>query len=182
VRIVQSTSAAAYAPPGYLLRVSQGVLIAQRFDPASAKLSGDPFPIAQAVTENDGAFRSAFSVSAAGLVAYRGGRSGGIRQLQWADRTGKTLGTVGPLDDAAPTSFALSPDGQRVAIARTIENNYDIWITDVARSAPTRFSFDPATEFSPVWSPDGSHVVFRSQNRKGFGPSDLFIKPADQSA
>jgi hypothetical protein len=32
-----------YAPPGYLLRVSQGVLVAQRFDAARATVTGDPF-------------------------------------------------------------------------------------------------------------------------------------------
>jgi serine/threonine protein kinase/Tol biopolymer transport system component len=182
VRVVPSATAAAYAPPGYLLRVLQGVLTAQPFDPARAALSGDPIPLAQAVVENTGNFRSAFSVSPAGILAHRAGIGGGVRQLVWADRTGKTLGTVGPPDDAAPTSFALSSDGQRMAIARNIQNNYDIWITDVARAVATRFSFDPAAEYSPVWSPDGSQVVFRSINRKDFGVSDLFVKPANGSA
>ena len=76
-------------------------------------------PIAQAVVENNGGFRSAFSVSPAGTVAHRGGVAGGVRQLLWADRTGKTLGTLGPPDDAAPTSFALPTDGQHMANART---------------------------------------------------------------
>ena len=182
VRIVQSTAAAVYAPPGYLLRVVQGVLIAQRFDAAHAALSGDPTPVAQAVVENNGTFRSAFAVSTVGTLAHRGGVAGGLRQLVWTDRTGKTLGTVGPPDEAAPTSFALSPDGQRVANARNVQANSDIWITDVARVAATRFTFDAAAEFSPVWSPDGAQVVFRSVNRRGFGPSDLFIKPANGSA
>jgi eukaryotic-like serine/threonine-protein kinase len=177
--VVGSSAAAVYAPPGYLLRVSQGVLVAQRFDPVHATLSGDPIPVAQAVVENDGAFRSAFSVSSAGVLAHRGGGAGGQRQLVWADRTGKVLGTVGPPDENAPTSFALSPDGQRVANARIVQGNYDVWLTDVARAVATRFTFDPAGEFSPVWSPDGTQVVFRSTNRKGFGLSDLFIKPAN---
>jgi len=176
-RVVGSTSAAAYAPPGYLMRVSQGVLVAQRFDAAHATLSGDPIPVAQAVVETAG-FRGAFSVSA-GLLAHRSGVGGGQRQLVWVDRTGKVLGTVGPPDEAAPTSFALSPDGQRVANARTAQGNYDVWLTDVARSVATRFTFDPAAEFSPVWSPDGTRVVFRSVNRSGRGPSDLFVKPAN---
>ncbi|HEV3215605.1 MAG TPA: protein kinase, partial [Vicinamibacterales bacterium] len=178
-RVVGSTSAAAYAPPGYLLRVSQGVLVAQRFDAAHASLSGDPIPVAQAVVENDGAYRSAFSVSAGGLLAHRAGAGGGQRQLMWLDRTGKVLGTVGPPDENAPTSFALAPDGQHVANARNVQGNYDIWLTDVARSVATRFTFNLAPEYSPVWSPDGTLVVFRSLNRNGFGPSDLFVKPAN---
>jgi eukaryotic-like serine/threonine-protein kinase len=182
VPVVQSTSAAVYAAPGYLLRVSQGVLTAQRFDPAPAVLSGDPIPVAQAVVENNGGYRSAFSVSPAGIVAHRGGVAGGVRQLLWMDRAGKPLATLGPPDDAAPSSFALSPDGQRMAIARNVQSNPDIWITDVTREVATRFSFDPAAEYSPIWSPDGSQIVFRSLNRKDFGSSDLFVKPANGSA
>jgi hypothetical protein len=113
-RVVSSTSAAAYAPPGYLLRVSQGVLVAQRFDAAHATLSGDPIPVAQAVVENG--FRGAFSVSTAGLLAHRSGVGGGQRQLVWLDRGGRVLGTVGPPDENAPTS---SPSHRTVSAWRT---------------------------------------------------------------
>jgi Tol biopolymer transport system component len=98
------------------------------------------------------------------------------------DREGRVVGTVGPPDESAPTSFALSLDGSRVANARNVQGGYDLWLTDVARSVATRFTFDPANDFSPVWSPDGTQVVFRSINRTGFGPSDLFVKPANGSA
>ena len=63
-----------------------------------------------------------------------------------------------------------------------MQGGYDLWLTDVARSAASRFTFDPASDFSPVWSSDGTQVVFRSINRTGFGPSDLFVKPANGSA
>jgi dipeptidyl aminopeptidase/acylaminoacyl peptidase len=178
-RVVESTAGVVYAAPGYLLRVVQGALVAQRFDAAHATLSGELIPVAQTVVENDGNFHSAFSVSAAGLLAYRAGAAGGQRQLIWVDRTGKVLGTVGPPDEGSPTSFALAPDGERVANARSVQGNYDVWMTDTPRGVPTRFTFDPAPEFSPVWSPDGTQIVFRSLNRKGFGPSDLFIKLAN---
>jgi Tol biopolymer transport system component len=39
----------------------------------------------------------------------------------------------------------------------------------------TRFTFDPSADISPVWSADGTQIVFRSSRR---GISDLFIKPA----
>jgi hypothetical protein len=37
-----------------------------------------------------------------------------------------------------------------VANARSVQGNYDVWLTDVARAVATRFTFDPAGEYSPV--------------------------------
>ncbi|HEV3215640.1 MAG TPA: protein kinase [Vicinamibacterales bacterium] len=175
MRILGVEQNAMYAPPGYLLRASQGVLVAQHFDAARLTVSGDPFPVAQGIGQDDGTGRSAFSVSAAGILAHR--LAAVIpRQLVWVDRTGKSLGTVGPLDEGNPTSPALAPDEKRVAHGRSIQNNTDIWLTDIGRAIATRFTVDPALDVSPVWSPDGTDVVFRSTRK---GPSDLFIKPAN---
>jgi hypothetical protein len=81
-RVLPGETAAAYAPAGYLLRVSQGVLVAQQFDGERAMVVGEPIPVAQAVGAGDGAFHSAFSVSAAASwriarVRRRGGNSSG---------------------------------------------------------------------------------------------------------
>jgi len=49
----------------------------------------------------------------------------------------------------------------------------------VARGgASTRFTFDPALDDYPAWSPDGKNIAF-SSNRGG--QVDLYIKPADGS-
>ena len=66
----------------------------------------------------------------------------------------------------------LSPDGKRVAVFRAVNGNRDIWLTDAARGVPTRFTFDAAYDSWPVWSPDGSRVVFQS-NRKGVAKGSL---------
>jgi Tol biopolymer transport system component len=49
---------------------------------------------------------------------------------------------------------------------------------DVARARSTRFTFDPARDDNPVWSPDGKNVVFSSYRS---GQPKLYIKPADSS-
>jgi Tol biopolymer transport system component len=100
--------------------------------------------------------------------------------LTWLDRSGRVLGTVGPRDEHAPTTFAIAPDGRRVANARNVQGNYDVWLTEVARSVVERFTFDSAThEFSRVWSPDGTRIVYRVANRTSAGSSDLFVKPSN---
>ena len=177
-RVMPAETAAAYAAPGYLLLVSQGVLSAYPFDAARATVAGEPMPVAQEVGTDDGVFHSAFSVSAQGVLAHRAG-AGARRQLVWIDRTGKMLGGIGSPDESAHQSPELAPDGQRVALNRTVQGNIDVWLIDVGRGVPSRFTFDVAIDVSPVWSPDGRRVVFRS-TRKGI--SDLFEKPASGTA
>lgn len=49
----------------------------------------------------------------------------------------------------------------------------DIWITETARGIASRFTADAADDIYPVWSPDGSQLIFGS-NRKG--EYDLYQK------
>ena len=177
-RVLPAETAAAYAPSGYLLLVRQGVLLAQRFDATHATLAGEPIPLAQSVGTDDGFFHSAFSVSATGVLAYRAGEAN-RRQLAWVDRAGKVLGTIGSPDEDSLGGPELDADGQRVAVNRTVSGNTDVWLINVGRGVASRFTFDAAIDSSPVWSPDGSQVVFRSGRN---GVYDLFVKPAGGAA
>ena len=104
---------------------------------------------------------------------YRGG-AGSTNALVWFDQAGKAGGAFSePGDYANP---AISPDQTRIAVNRG--PGQDIWIVDVARGTTTRFTFDPADESNPVWSPDGRNIVFAS-NRTG--QPKLYLKPADGS-
>ena len=40
------------------------------------------------------------------------------------------------------------------------QGNTDIWLIDLEMGALTRFTFDPAQEGHPAWSPDGGYVAF----------------------
>jgi Tol biopolymer transport system component len=176
-RVMPAETAAAYAT-GYLLLVSQGVLVAYSFDTGRATVAGEPIPVAQAVGSDDGAFHSAFSVSALGVLAHRAG-AGARRQLVWVDRTSKVSGAVGPLDENALSNPGLAPDGQRVAVNRTVQGNNDVWLIEVGRGVASRFTFNVALDSAPLWSPDGSQVVFRSTRN---GAYDLFEKSASGTA
>ena len=171
---VLSAEAAAFAASGHLLHVSQGVLVAQPFDPDAASAPGDPQPVAQPVGVDATLSLGAFSVST-DVLAHRAGEASSRRQLSWFDRTGKIVGAVFPADDRGLAGPSLAPDGQRVAIYGVQQGNVDVWLTDVGRGVATRFTFDDAIDATPIWSPDGSRVVFRS-SRNGAG--DLFEKPA----
>ena len=172
-RVLAAETAAVYAPPGALLWVHQGVLVAQRFDPARQLVSGEPIPVAQAIGQWT-LTRGAFAVSATGVLAHRAGR-GERRQLTWVDRAGIVRGTVGPPDESGLGNPELAPHGRRVAVNREDNGNNDVYSIDTDHGLQTRFTFDASVEHSPVWSPDGSRVVFKSLRK---GQWDLFQKEA----
>src|SRR6266849_4765032 len=136
--------------------------------------TGSPIPVAEQLAMSPiGA--AALSTSTAGPFVYRTSPAGRGRQFVWFDRSGKPLGTVGDLDQAAPSNPSLSPDGRRVALDRVVNGNTDVWLLDIARGVRTRFTSDAAIENFPLWCPDGSRIVFHS-NRKG--AFDLYQKSA----
>jgi Tol biopolymer transport system component len=130
-------------------------------------MTGDPFPVAEQISINAGAARASMSASESGVLGYWRGGGLSMSRLTWTDRTGKSVGVVG--DPGAYTNLSLSPDERRVAVALTAGSpaNRDIWILDLARAdTATRLTFHPGQEGDPIWSPDGSQVVFNS-NRSG---------------
>lgn len=165
---------AQFATPGYVLFIRAATLFAQPFDTERQTVTGDAVALAEEVGATTTGY-AAFSVSRAGALVHAkplvlpG-------QLQWFDRTGRPLGAVG--DPAEYLDFELSPDEQTLAIGR-IEagglTSADLWLLDLARNVPTRFTTHPMNDASPVWAPDGSRVVFRS-NRQGY--TLLFSKRA----
>ena len=87
--------------------------------------------------------------------------------MTWVDRAGNALGSIGP--PGVYRNPELSPDGTRVAVdVYDPQNAYlDIWLVDVARGVASRFTFDPGNDVYPVWSPDGSRIVFGSDCEGG---------------
>jgi eukaryotic-like serine/threonine-protein kinase len=117
VRVLNTTVRAAYAPPGHLLFLREGTLLAQSFDAEKLKLTGEAVPIADGVAYNPANGRTTFSVPASGVLTYREGGVGGTTptELVWFDRAGKRLGSVG--DKLLHIELAISPDGRRLAVA-----------------------------------------------------------------
>ncbi len=110
----------------------------------------------------------------ADLVLSRSGTSGGS-QSTWFDRSGKSLGSVGPAGDYV--NLALSADGKRVVFQRQNGSGHrDIWQMEIDRPVPQRVTFSASDETNPIYSPDGATIVFGS-NREG--PTQLFEKPSN---
>jgi Tol biopolymer transport system component/predicted Ser/Thr protein kinase len=158
--LVRINNSAVYAPPGYLLFAEGGTLLAQAFNANRLEVSGQPFLVAEHVGRSSG-FDSAVSASRAGVVAYAGIISQRGR-LTWFDRGGSVLGSAAQPDDYS--DFRLSPDARSMAASLVDEKTgiIDIWIRDLGRSSASRFAFGRVLSASPVWSPDGAQIAFRT--------------------
>jgi DNA-binding winged helix-turn-helix (wHTH) protein/Tol biopolymer transport system component len=162
---------------GNLIFLRGTTLVAQRFDDQHLRLIGEPEPLAKEIATMRLAdiAPGVFGASANGVLAYRQGRSGATGELVWSDRQGRRLGTVG--DTAEYNTLALSPDETRLAVARMNPqtSTNDLWMFDLKDGTSSRFTFSPADELNPVWSPDGGQVVFSSTQK---GPYDIYQKTA----
>jgi Tol biopolymer transport system component len=171
--LLNADSRAMFSPPGYLLFVREGTLMAQSFDPERASLGPDPIPIAGDVVANAANGRTTFSVSSAGILTYREGGAGST-QMTWVDRNGKPLSTIG--GRGRHLDVSLSPDGKRATLA-SFENGAapDIWVVeDLSRGVRSKFTLDAAYDVQPVWSPDGKRIVFASpRNGQTY---DLYVR------
>jgi Tol biopolymer transport system component len=165
IRLTESRADALYAPPvgkrdGYLLWPRGSSLIAQTFDPASGRFSGEGRPVvgAERVAVAVALQLAEFSVSKQGTLAFQGGDD--HSRLTWYNREGKTLGTVGETELYA--AVRIAPDGKHVGASITDSNGrYDVWRIDLNGGAPSRLTFD-GNGYSPVWSSDGRDLVYSS--------------------
>ncbi|MGO9259373.1 MAG: protein kinase domain-containing protein [Bryobacteraceae bacterium] len=174
-RLFAAASNAVYTPPGFLLFMRERTVMAQAFDATALRTTGDPFPVAEQVDYAQASIQGQFAVSQTGVLAYYSGGAALDSQLTWFDRDGKPLGTVGP--PGTMQAPAISPDGGTVAVDRldAQAGTYDLWLHDLAHSTDSRFTFDPSHDWCPVWSPDGSRILFASNRTGRWG---LYQKPA----
>jgi eukaryotic-like serine/threonine-protein kinase len=141
--ILQGYLNAAYAPPGFLLFVRDGNLVARRFDLTQLEITGDDFPIADGVMVDPFVQRAHFSVSENGILVFHRGRIAEHPRLMWFHRKGEQGDLL--RDSSVYVSHKLSPDGRRLAVTDRLGGGSNIWILDLVRHAKTRLTFDFST-------------------------------------
>ena len=173
--IVNSNSMAEYSPPGYLLFIRAGALMAQSFDADRLELKGEAVPIAEGVQFSVVNGRVGMGVSENGVLAYRTVPSTGQLRLLFADRKG----TEQPLA-APPHAYRnprFSPDGQRIAVTID-EGGSQEWNLDISRNTLSRLTFEGTYNGATAWTPDGKRITFGSDRA---GARNLFWQLADGS-
>jgi serine/threonine-protein kinase len=84
----------------------------------------------------------------------------------WVDREGHEEPV--PLEARDYQSFALSPDGRRIALTVTNSgNDNDIWIWSSDRQTMSRLTFEAEGQEAPLWTRDGSRIVYSDYSGDG---------------
>ena len=163
-----------YAPSGHLLYLHEGKLFAAPFDTASLAVTGRAVPVVDEVAHSLVNGTAQYALSNTGLLTYRRDRSRN-RVLEWMEPSGQ----LRPLRNVAAEyqEARFSPDGGRLLLVIGEGSQSDVWVYDIARDAMTRVTFHADNDWAPIWSPDGTRVVYASW-RADVGTFNLFVQRA----
>ncbi len=165
-----------YVETGHLTIVRGGTMFAVPFDLNALETRGSPVPVADNIA-TIATVGAVAALSAKGLLAYqpRVGTSAAQGPVVWLNRNGATT----PLR-ATPAVWGFprfSPDGRRLALGIDDGRQTDIWVYEWERDILTRVTSDPGSDVAPVWTPDGTRLVFAST--RGNNVSNLYWQRAD---
>jgi serine/threonine-protein kinase len=162
---------ARYVETGHLVYFRENELSAMAFDPSSLQVHGPSVPLVEDVAPWGSA---QFGVSRDGaLVFIDNHRWTKTTAPVWVDQEGRQESSG--LPPGVYSTLKISPDGTKVAAESIQDANADVWIFDLISGVSRRFTFDPATDGYPLWTPDGERVVFRSEQ----GGGGIFWKRSD---
>jgi eukaryotic-like serine/threonine-protein kinase len=161
---------------GWLVFGREDALLARPFDTSRMEFTGEPFSLSDKVGSDLGYVNDfTFSVSDNGVLVFDPSLKRHRRQYRWVDRRGQPINSL----DVATGIYQhwVSPDEKRFIADRRDPQTLtsDLWLYDVSGGASERFTFDPATDIGPVWSPDGSRIVWSSSRD---GVQNLYQKAA----
>ena len=147
-----------FAPP------NTAELAAVAVDASTGRVTGRPVTIATGVS--DGKFwggASMWDVSINGTLVFTPLEGELMRgTFRIVDREGKRLAMpdAGPGDLISPR---FSPNGMMLAFHRRQGASDNIWTLDLRNGVSTRVTSGERTAWAPLWSPDGSSVLFSLQ-------------------
>jgi dipeptidyl aminopeptidase/acylaminoacyl peptidase len=81
---------------------------------------------------------------------------------------------VPPFNLGGQDMYAISPDSQEVAYTSNIDEveatstNNEIFVVPMTGGTPKKISTSPGSDTTPLYSPDGKYIAWRSQARAGF--------------
>jgi hypothetical protein len=137
-------------------------------------MTGSPVVVLDRLFRSSFVGAGQFAVSSEGSLAYL--PDNGFQSqvsLMWVNRKGD----ASPVGDVkrSYTAARLSPDGTRIAV-HVDDGDSDVWVYEPARGTLSRVTYRPEFEGNPVWTTDGTRIVFASDRGPGL---QLFWKRWD---
>ena len=152
---------ARYLPSGHLVYANNGVLFAIPFDLDRLQTTGATTPFLEHVATSSSTAGAQFDFSNDGTFIYvHGNRQGGNFTVEWMDHEGKFQPLHLPAGDYLDPR--LSPDGKKLALVIQDQTSQGIWVYDLQRDTLSRLTFGATINMDPVWTPDGSRIVYSS--------------------
>jgi Tol biopolymer transport system component/tRNA A-37 threonylcarbamoyl transferase component Bud32 len=177
--VVVAEGGAAWSPGGHLLFTRNGVLSAQRFDPGSLHLSGEPVSLGDALPPPRMTGTPVASIAEDGTLAYVFFPLPETR-MAWFDLGGHEVAQV-PLAPGTYGGATLSPDGRSALVIHARSSTEtELLVVDLARGTTNRVSNERFVE-TFAWAPDSKRVAY-TDGGGGAGPQKVIVVPADGSA
>ncbi len=174
--LLEDVAHASYLPSGRLLYVRRdGVALVAPFDPGRLTITGAAVPVLEGVevTVNSGFAILAWSPS--GSLVYAQGGGGAIDNAMIRVSRDGAITQIDTAWHGEFNSFAISPDGRRLAAGLGSGGALNIWIKQLDRGPSTRLTFG-GQDRRPFWSPDGRMVAYV---RDSGNTSAVYGQPAD---
>ncbi len=155
-----------YFPTGHLVYAYDNNLMAIGLDLTRQKQVTEASKVLEGIEVAPNTGAAQYAVSKAGDLVYAPGslikcrdslmqigRGGGRNQISFP---------TGENEDLYVSSPSLSWDGKRMAVMLHKANN-DIHIYDISRNVLTRESYEAGDKWAPVWTPDGSGLLYTAE-------------------
>jgi serine/threonine-protein kinase len=170
-----------WSPTGHILFDREGGIWALPFSSDRLEPEGAPFLV------EPGFSNAGVSIDGA-LLAVTSRVQGQRLRLTIRNRYGRLIRKLGPplfRDRFRARHPTVSPDAKRVAVSGSLQRGApnDIWVFDLDGGRPLRLTSDVNVEDNPVWTPDGTRILFRKNAVSGHpndrvGDADFYIVDA----
>ena len=134
---------------------------------------------AQAVRENDWAFRPAWSPDGSQIAYISDANS--FFPVVWImnkDGSAKRQIMTFAMNVDAADAISWSPDGKRLAVTAFSREPGQIYVVDIARGTAERLTNHAQGAFDPAWSPDGKTIAYIGRDS---GRGELWLRRVDGS-
>jgi len=174
--LIEGGAYASYVRPGRLVYMQPGgsTLMAVPFSRQRLEVTGPPRPVLEGILTQPLLGTPHLCFSRTGTLLFAPADLA-RRSLARVDAQGRERSL--DLDRGRYATVRLSPDGERLALS-VQDEGLDVWLYDLQRGGRERLT--PAERgWGPVWSPDGSRLVYTSGREGAF---QLLSKPATGNA